>query len=173
MKLYWKSIFLAIIVSTFLGIPPALAQMEKVGYVNVTKILEGYQRAKDDETTLTNEGQAKQKQRDGMVEAIRKLKDEQNLLSDDAKAKKQDEIDQKVRELQDFDMATRQQLTEKRRNMLRDIFNDIDVVVKSYAERKGLDFVFSENVLLYHNPKFDGTTEVLDELNRNFTTKKR
>lgn len=173
MKKQLVRVFLMLFIAGIFLTPMAWAQMDKLGYVDVTKILEGYQKAKDNEGTLEAEGRQKQQQRDQMVQAVRNLKDEQNLLAEDAKLKKQEEIDKKIRELQDFDVAARQDLGEKRRNVLREIFNDIDVVVKRYAERKGLDFVFSENILLYHNEKYDGTQEVLDELNRDYGKSKK
>ena len=146
----------------------AFAAPEKYASINVGKVLNGYTKTKDNERILQEAGKQKEEERDVMVQAIRQLKDELSLLSDDARTKKQDALDAKVRELQDFDMQAKQELGEKRNTMLREILKDIDDTVHRYGERKGLDFVFSENALLYFHARFDVTQEILDELNKNY-----
>jgi outer membrane protein len=107
-----------------------------------------------------------------MVQSIRQMKDELALLAEDAKTKKQEDLDRKIKELQDFDMAAKQELGKQRDTMLREILTDIDTTVKRYGERKALDMVMSENALVYYNPKLDVTQEILDDLNKNYPKKK-
>ena len=146
---------------------------EKMALVNVGKVLNEYTKTKDNERILQEAGKKKEQERDGMVQSIRQLKDELALLADDARAKKQESMDVKVKELQDFDMQAKQELGEKRNKALREIFKDIDDTVKRYGERKGLDLILSENALLYYNPKTDVTAEILDELNKNYPKQKK
>ncbi len=146
---------------------------EKVASVNVGKILNGYTKTKDNERTLQDAGKKKEQERDKMVQSVRQLKDELALLSDDAKAKKQQALDTKIKELQDFDMQAKQDLGQQRDNMLRDILKDIDTSVKKYGEKKGLDLVLSENAIVYYNPKLDATQEILDDLNKSYPGQKK
>lgn len=151
--------------------PTAWARLEKVAYVDVAKIFDGYQRTKDSDAKLQIAGKKKEEERDAVVHEIRRLKDEQALLAENAREKKQEAIDAKVRELQEFDAAARRDLGEERNKTVREIFKDIDDVVQRYGERKGYDLILNERVLLYRSPRFDVTNEVLEELNRTYPGK--
>ena len=99
---------------------------------------------------------------------VRRLKDEQALLAEDSREKKQEAIDSKIRELQEFDAAARRELSEQRNKTVREIFKDIDEVVQRFGERKGFDMIFNDRVLLFRSTTFDLTNDVLGELNRNY-----
>ncbi len=165
----------AFIFLSFLGIvpAPALADGGKYAYVDVAKVFDQYQKTKDNDKLLQQAGKKKEQERDVLVNEIRQLKDELLLLSDEAKAKKQDVLQGQVKKLSDFDRDTRQALGEDRNKVVQDIFKDIDNTVQRYGERKGLELVFNERALLYHNPKMDITQDVLNELNKEYTSKRR
>lgn len=151
---------------------PAGATAQKIGYIDVAKVFEGYQRTKDQDTQLQSTGKKKEEEREAIVHEIRRLKDEQALLAEEAREKKQEAIDAKVRELQDFDLVARRELTEERNKTVREIFKDVDEVVQRYGERKAYDFIFNERVLLYRSPRYDISRDILDELNREYAKKK-
>jgi len=159
---------IAMLALSFSFAVPAWARLEKVGYVDVAKIFDEYQKTKDNDAKLQAAGKKKEEERDAVVHEIRRLKDEQALLAEDAREKKQEAIDAKIRELQDFDAAARRELGEQRNIKVREIFKDIDDVVQRYGERKAFDLILNDRVLLYRNARFDVTQEVLEELNRNY-----
>ena len=101
------------------------------------------------------------------------MKDEFALLSDEAKTKKQEALDAKVQALQEFDRNAKTELGQKRNNVVREIFKDIDDVVQRYGERKGYDLIFNERALLYRNSRFDVSQDVLTELNQDYGKKKK
>ncbi len=141
---------------------------DEYGFVNVALVFDKYQKTVENDKELQETGKKKEKDRDALVSEIRQLKDELVLLTDDAKAKKQEKLDAKIRELQEFDQAAKEQLGNTRRDAIQGIFKDIDDVVQAVGKRKGLNFIFNERALLYHNDKYDITTEVLTELNSNY-----
>ena len=156
-----------------LVIAPGGAWAEKTAYVDVAKVFDGYQKTKDNDAKLQAAGKKKEEERDALVHEVRRLKDEQALLAEDARDKKQEAIDGKVRELQQFDAQARQDLGQQRNQTVREIFKDIDDVVQRYGERKGYDFVFNDRVLLYRSPRFDVSKDVLEELNRGYQKDKK
>ncbi len=158
-------------VSLYLAFP-AFAE-QKMAFVDVAKVFNDYQKTKDNESKLQAAGRKKEQERDALVYEIRRLKDEQALLAEDARNKKQEAIDAKFKELQEFDGNARKELGQQRNETVKDIFKDIDELVQRYGERKGYDIIFNERVLLYRNPRFDVTVEVLEELNREYQTKKK
>jgi len=157
-----------VLLAAFVAIPGSAFAAEKIAYVDVAKVFDDYQKTKDNDTKLQAAAKKKEEERDAVVHDIRRLKDEQALLGEEARAKKQDAIDAKVRELQDFDAAARRELGEQRNKTVKEIFKDIDEVVQRYGERKGFDLIFNDRVLLYRSSRFDVSQDVLSELNRQY-----
>ena len=95
------------------------------------------------------------------------------LLSEEARGEKQKAIEAKMKELENFDEDTRKALAEKRNQVVKDIFQDIENTVKQYGERKGYDFIFSDRATLYHNKGFNITADILIELNQKYRKEKK
>jgi outer membrane protein len=165
--------FAAFLISGFLMNQPLFAEGEKYAYVDVAKVFDEYQKTKDNDQVLQASGKKKETERDALVLEIRQMKDEMVLLADDAKLKKQEILNGKIKTLQDFDMQAKQELGEQRNKVVRDIFKDIDDAVQRFGERKGIDFILNERALLYRNPKYDVTAEVIQEINKDYSAKKR
>lgn len=174
MKKVFFGIFL-ILLSVVFGVPAKAADLsgQKIAFVDVAKIFDEYQKTKDNDQTLQTAGKKKEMERDALVHEIRQMKDELALLRDDAKTKKQQLLDEKLKTLETFDIAARQELSEKRNTVVREIFKDIDDAVQRYGQRKGLDYIFNERALVYHNNAFDITREIMDEINKNYAAKKK
>lgn len=168
-----KKVFLFAVIAAFIFSANGLAQEGKAAYVDVAKVFDEYQKTKDNDQQLQAAGKKKEMERDNLVHEIRQLKDEMALLRDDAKVKKQEMLDQKIKSLEQFDQTARQALGEQRNGVVKEIFKDIDDTVQRYGERKGLDLIFNERALLYHNPANDISKEIVDELNKNYASKKR
>ncbi len=170
-KVFAGSFFLAMILA--LSGVHAYAEGEKIAYVDVAKVFDGYLKTKDNDRVLQQAGKKKEDERDGLVKEIRQAKDEMALLSDDAKAKKQEGLALKVKELETFDQETRKVLGEQRNKVVRDIFKDIDGAIQRYGQQKQLDMILNERALLYHTLKMDSTKDVTDMLNKEYSTKKK
>ena len=168
-----KKVFLFALIASFIFSSHALALEGKSAYVDVAKVFDEYQKTKDNDQQLQAAGKKKEMERDNLVHEIRQLKDEMALLRDDAKVKKQEMLDQKIKSLEQFDQTARQALGEQRNGVVKEIFKDIDDTVQRHGERQGLDMIFNERALLYHNPQNDISKEIVDELNKNYASKKR
>jgi outer membrane protein len=145
---------------------------EKVAVVDVGKVFDGYVKTKENDEVLTAEGKKKQQERDTMVQEVRKLKDEQALLSDKAKEEKQGAIDDKIRQLQEFDNNVRRDLGGRRDTVIKEIFKDIDDLIRSYGKQKGYDYILNQRLILYSNEQLDVTTDILTELNATYAKQK-
>ena len=152
--------------SVFMPVPTASAAEANYGYVDVARVFDEYEKTKENDQQLQEEGLEKEKERERKLQEIRALKDELMLLSDDAKTKKQEALDEKVRMLQDFDRDAKRELAAKRNKLIREIFQDIDEVIKRFGERKGFDYIFNERALVYSDSKYDMTDEIIKELNK-------
>lgn len=168
-----KKVFLVFLVSVMMGSQIARAEELKFAYVDINKIFDEYEKTKKFDQELQNEGKGKQEKRDALVYEVRRLRDEQALLSEEKKKDAQAGIEAKLKELDEFDQRAQQDLGERRNVIMKEIFTDIDDLIKRFGERKGFDVIFNERALLHKNQKHDQTNEVLKELNEEYKKKKK
>jgi Skp family chaperone for outer membrane proteins len=159
--------FLAGLMMLGLSLPAFAAEM-KVAYVDVGEVFDNYQKTKDQDLVLKTAGEAKEKERNDMMAKIRSMEDEIALLAADARAAKQEQLIEKKRQLEDFDRSVRQQLAEQRDKVVREIFQEIDVVVQDISAKGGYDMIFNKRVLLAQKKSFDITAQVTAELAKKY-----
>ncbi|MFH0838913.1 MAG: OmpH family outer membrane protein [Candidatus Omnitrophota bacterium] len=149
-----------------------LAQMVKLGYVNLSKIFEEYEKTKEYDKTLEAQGTQKQKERDKLVTEIKGLKDELELLSEKGKEEKQGQIDTKLTDLKKFDATVREELARQRDNFLKEIVEEIGKVVEEYGQKEKYTLIVRiEGVVMYGDKSIDVTDEVLKILNGRYKKK--
>jgi Skp family chaperone for outer membrane proteins len=159
--------FLAILMILGWGLPAFAAEM-KFAYVDVGEVFDNYQKTKDQDLVLKTAGEAKEKERNDLMAKIRSMEDELALLAADARAAKQEQLIEKKRQLEDFDRGVRQQLAEQRDKVVREIFQEIDVIVQDLSAKGGYDMVFNKRVLLAQKKSFDITAKVSAELAKKY-----
>ena len=157
-------VIIAAVCVTFTG-ADAFAKEYKIGYVDLAKVSDEYAKTKDFEKTFEVQVKGKDAERQKFVDEVRKLKDEQALLSDKAKAEKQTIIDGKITNLQDFDRKVRDELIKQRNQMLGEIQKDIDTVISAYSKEVGYDIVLIKQTVLFASAELDLTAEVVKRLN--------
>ncbi|MDD5084459.1 MAG: OmpH family outer membrane protein [Candidatus Omnitrophica bacterium] len=169
-----KGIVAVLICAAFVlsSAPIYAAGLQKVAYVDVAKVFNEYERTKDSETTINAKSKTKQEERDAIVRDIRSLKDELVLLSDSGKAEKQKAIDEKIKALDNFDREVGKALGQERDEAIRQIFESIDKAVKDYGKKNGYDMIFNERFLLYYQPEYDVTNDILNTINKEYQATK-
>jgi outer membrane protein len=162
-----KMIVLAIAVLFIAGLlcGNAVAKEYKIGYVDLAKVSDEYGKTKEYEKTFETQVKGKDADRQKLVDEIRKMKDEQALLSEKAKAEKQNAIDEKIKGLQEFDRKVRDELIKQRNTMLGDIQKDMDGVIAAYSKEAGYDIVLIKQTVLYAGNELDLTPEITKRLN--------
>ena len=152
---------------------PALAAGEqKIGYVDLARVFDDYQKTKDFDKTLEAKGTGKQTERDKMVADVKKMRDEAELLSSKAKEDKQAAIDEKIKALQEFDRNTRDSLRKERDTMVQEILKEIEQIIQDFGKSQGYSFIFNDRVLVYKGEGSDLTAQVIKTLNDSYTKKK-
>lgn len=149
------------------------AAKEKFATVDIGKIFDEYEKTKKYDNEFQTEGKLKQEERDAIIHEVRRLRDEQALLAEDARRDKQAAIDAKMKELEDFDNEVRKTLGEKRNQAVREVFQDIENLMTQYGERNGYDIIFNDRALLYKDKRFDVTADILKQLNDRYKKGKR
>jgi len=161
-------VFLGLMVSIALVMPVSLqakGDALSIGYIDLAKIFDQYEKTKDSDKNLETEWQGKQSEIKELREEITRLKDELEVLSDAAKAKKQEIVDSKIKELQGITKEIQDELTGERNEIVRQILKDIDTVINKYGESNGYDLILNERVLLYHAEDLDLTSDIVKILN--------
>jgi len=144
------------------------ATVAKIGYADVASVFDGYDKTKEEDSKLGVKSQSKQAQRDKMVESVRNMRNELELLSEKQKEKKQTQIDDEIRKLQDFDREGKAELQRERDDMVRVILKDIETVINEYAIKNGYTMILNSRVLEYALEEYNITKEVLNLLNSKY-----
>lgn len=152
-----------------LAVLPAEAKDINLGYVNIAKVFDEYEKTKESDKALEKKSQEKQLDRERYVTEIKKMKDEMELLNEKAKEERQKELDAKIDALQRFDKEARQDLMRERDMMAREILKDIDESVKDVGAKEGFTLVFDDRALLYSGQDIDITDKVLNTLNARYS----
>lgn len=141
------------------------AKEYKIGYIDPVKVLNEYSKTKESEKSFEEKRKLKEAERKKMTDEITKMKEEQALLSEKAKAEKQAVIDDKIKTLQAFDRKAQGELMGEGNVMLGGIQKDIEKAVSDYAKEAGYDLVLNSRVLMYGKEDLDFTNEIIKRLN--------
>jgi len=156
---------LGLFLSLFILTGLALAA-DKMGYVDLSRAFSEYGKTKDYDKILNDKQNVYAAERDKKVAEIKQLQDKFNLLSDKEKESKKTELENKVKDLQEYDRLKQTDLRKDQDEKMKEILKDIEDVVKQYAEKEGYTMVFNDRVLIYEVKSMDITDKVMEILNK-------
>jgi len=145
--------------------PLAEGQEMKIGYVNIGKVFDGYERTKASDAMLEKKGKAKEAELEGRVNELKKMRQGLELLNDSSRESKGREIEARADELQRFRKNTARDLRAERDQIAQQILKDIQQGIDQYAKSNGYAFIYDQRSLLYAQPANDVTDDVLKLLN--------
>lgn len=158
-------------------------QAQKYAYVDTEYILDNipeYSDAQDELDAMSVKWQKEIEVNYNQVEEMyKKYQAEAVLLPDDIKVKRENEIIEKekqVKELQKNYFGPEGELYQKRKELIQPIQEKIYNAIESIALTRNFAFVFDKSggmTLLYGDPKFDISDDVLDEVGTVMQTVKR
>jgi outer membrane protein len=163
-----KKIFIIILSCAFVSLISVSAFAEsqgKIGYIDLSKAFDEYQKTKDFDKELEGKGDMKQQEREKLVQDIRKMREELEMMNKPSRDKKETDIESKIKSLQDFDQEAKTDLTKDRDNMVKDILKEMSDVIKEYGEKNGYSIIVNDRVLLYGDSGMDLTNEIIKILN--------
>lgn len=169
-----RKILTAILISTFLlsiSVPAFSESQGKIGYIDLSRSFDEYQKTKDFDKELEGKGDLKQQEREKLVQDVRKMRGELELMNKNAREKKEADIEAKIKSLQEFDQEAKTDLTKDRDNMVKDILKEMSDVIKEYGEKNGYSIIVNDRVLLYGDSTMDLTNEIIKILNDKYNKK--
>ena len=156
-------------VSLFSGLAFAESQ-GKIGYIDLSRSFDEYQKTKDLDKELENKGDMKQQEREKLVQDVRTMRGELELMNKNSREKKEADIEAKIKSLQEFDQEAKTDLTKDRDNMVKDILKEMSDVIKEYGAKNGYSIIVNDRVLLYGDSAMDLTNEIIKILNDKYKT---
>ena len=153
------------------------AQTPKIGYVNSAKVLQEFPEAQEAQRKLDAMGKGWQAELERMDKELQLKYDDfqkkEPLLKDEEKRSQREELvslQQKGVQYRQEKFGNEGELAVATDSLLRPIKQKVIKVIEAIAKKEGIQFMFDRNdqilVLLYGDPKFDHTFEVIDRLKR-------
>jgi len=170
-KKLFKTIILCSFIITLMFSSVSAASL-KIGYVDISKVFDNYKKAEVENKELENASLEKQKQREKLVESIQKLREEMKIMSEEGKKKRNPDLIEKMSELRAFDREARNDLKLQRDKIMRDILEDIQEAIGTYAKKNKFDLIFYRNALVYNADHLDVTSEVIKILDSKYKKSK-
>lgn len=149
----------------------AVAGDVKIGYIDVTRILEEYEDFKEARADLDNERKDREEQLTRKVEELQKLgkelKEKASILSEAKRKAKEQDFMKKQQDLEAWRAAQSKELAEKEEGLVKRLEADVRKVLDKLAEKEKMAFVVRRDLFLYMQPgSKDLTSSVLAELRK-------
>jgi len=158
-------VFALVVVLALMTTARGFAADLKIGYVDLAKVFDNYQETKDFDAQLQAQGEEFSRQRDAMIQKIQDAQSKLALMSDTQKASMQDDIEKQKNAVIEFDKEKRTELSNRRDSKVREILTQIQGVVSTVAKKDGYTYILNDRVMIYGDPQFDLTDEVMKSLN--------
>jgi len=143
----------------------------KIGYVDIFKVFNDYEKTKEYDTKLEKKKNAAEKELEVKKVIIEKLQNKMSLLKEAEKTKKREELSKEVQEYRDLEREIFTDIRKERDEKMKDIVEDIDKIVKDYAKKNGFDLVVNSNAVLYGVKTLDITSQILKISNDKYKKK--
>jgi outer membrane protein len=174
MKTSNRSSFRSLLIAIALLFTVASAHAQKYAYVNTEYILENipdYKNAQQQLDNLSIQWQKEIEDRYAIIDKLYKAyQAEQVLLTEEMKKRRQDEIalkEKDVKDLQKQRFGYEGDLFKKKQELVKPIQDRIFNAVKKMATEQSYAVIFDKSgelVMLYTNPKYDKSDEILKAL---------
>ena len=110
------------------------ATVGKKGNIDLAKVFDDYLKTQNIDKALEAKGKEKEGGRDVKIAEIKRIRDEAPLLPNDERDRQQILVDQKIKDLEEYDSQARAWLTAARDAAILDILKDIEGELKLYGE---------------------------------------
>ncbi len=168
-----KSTVLAALVVA-VAVPTLARAQQKIGYVNLQQAVTEVDEGKAARDTLKKEFDQKQKTLDDKQNELKRMKDDLDkqmvVMSDDAKREKAAEFERKVNEMQQVYVQMQKDLQEREREMMKVIFDKMEVLIRDIAKAEGYNYVFEQQNagLMVAPPEANITAELVRRYNAKY-----
>ena len=139
----------------------------RIGIVDMQRALQTVDEGRKAKSQLEKEFNSKKSQLQNEEAAIKKMGEEFKkqvaLLSDDARMKKQQEIQERIMRHQEMVARSQQEIQQKEQQLIEPLVRKLRGVIGEIAKNKGISTVFekNDNTVLFYQDKDEITDEVI------------
>ena len=166
-------LFSALVVFCFFSGIASAADSIKIGYVDMQKLIDQSDETKKVRSTLESLKASKEKELEKMVTTAKKLEEDLkkqiNILSDDAKKTKVDELEKMDRDIRRFVSDSEAELTKKQREMENSILTELVGIIQKLGQEGDYTLILPATVILYSSKGIDITDTVMKKYNETKT----
>jgi outer membrane protein len=170
-----RNVIIAAAVALAVAVPrPSRAAEQKIGYVNLQQAVNEVEEGKAARAALKKEFDQKQKMLDDKQAEFKKLTEDFEkqsvVMSEDVKREKQADFQRRYVELQGLFGQMQKELSDRERDMMKGIFDKMEVIIKEIADAEGFNFVFEQQNagLIVAPPANNLTSELVRKYNTRF-----
>ncbi|MEW6535038.1 MAG: OmpH family outer membrane protein [Candidatus Auribacterota bacterium] len=148
----------------------------KIGFVNFDEVVRRYYKTVIYQEQMQSEAAGEEADLKEKIEEINRIKEEMQLLSEEARQEKEKLLQLKIAEAQGQRDQTKRDFQRKAINSMTDVFNDIYVEIDKQGKEGGYTFIFRQKfsspaidqpLVLYGDAQYDLTESVITALNAN------
>lgn len=145
---------------------------EKIGTVDMQKAIQGVEAGKKAKAQLEKEYNAKKKDLQNEETALRKMieefKKQSLVMSDEARTKKQSELQERGMKFEEMKQRSSMELQQKERDLTQPIVTKLRALISDIAKQRGYTLVLekNENTVLFSLEKMDLTEDVIGAFNK-------
>jgi len=144
----------------------------KLGFVNYKKVFNSYEKTKDLREKLKEKTNEKKLEAQKMIDDINKLKNQMQILSEDAKEEKRKELKEKLRKFNDFSEDAKEELLKESDKVYKQLSKEIVNAIQELGKKGGYTFIFDSQTLFYKDNAYDLTDAVIKFLNDKYKKEK-
>ncbi|APG25485.1 MAG: OmpH family outer membrane protein [Syntrophotalea acetylenica] len=150
-------------VMLFAAVPAGAAG--KVGVIDLQKVLRTSAAGQAAQKTIATKAESFQKTMQSRQAALKKANDEfekqKMVLSKDAAAQKERDLQNKIKDFQRFGKDAQEELQREDRQATSKILDEVAKIVKDLGAKGGYDVIIEKSTTLYTNPAVDMTDAVV------------
>jgi len=147
----------------------AFAQDSKIGFVDIQKVFVESEQGKKAKETLDSYVKSHQVKIDEKEKAIEKAKEElekkSSVLSEDAKKKKQDDMQSMVREYKRLASEAQEEVRKREQEITKEIFKSVKELVLAMGKDEKYSAILDNSMVIYSDSSADITDKIIKKLN--------
>jgi len=140
----------------------------KIGYVDILKVFNEYQKTENYDKTLEKQKEEKESQLEKEKEAIKKMQEKLDLIKEKDQEKEKEKIIKAATAYREKERQFVLDLKKERDEKMKEIIDDINRVVDEYAQKEKYDLILNKGAVLSGKKGFDLTDVILKIVNQRF-----
>ncbi|MDR3554986.1 MAG: OmpH family outer membrane protein [Syntrophobacteraceae bacterium] len=169
MNKFWGCLLVAVGI-TFAFSSHAVASGQKVGYLDVAKVISQSQWGKQISTRLRGDQQqlasSLQVKKDAFTSAQNSYVKKRDIMDTKARGRKEQELGEMYSQLQKAVQDAQMRWTQQKKAAMEPLFRKLYEVAEKVARDKSYDLVVDRSALIVASPQNDLTSEVISKLDR-------